>query len=685
MRPRPLALIALLACGTPPKDVPGETDAVGGDSADPGVDTDPREDTDPPVAQTGDLPTGGSVVRRLSVRELRHALADLVGVEVAADVTFPADVRVAGFDQHGDAGQVSDLVVEQLERAAEDAGEAWSARALPVVHRSAVGSWEGLHGCEVPALGHYDALWAVWLDAPLHRTVQVSTAGTYVVQLDARYRHAEWGTEDGRVALEVDGKVVASLDVHADDSLHALRGAVTLTAGPHVLTAHYVGGLASEDDFFYPGGTEALPLCYLASGVAFGDVELRGPAHANGDALGLLEAVVADLAARAWRRPITAAERARLRTVVEEVLTSTDDVGFALASAAHAVFLSPHFLLVLDRTTGSSAPYPLDAHALASRLALALWSSVPDDTLRACATSFTLTRLDAPDCGLLAQVDRMVADPRFLRTVDAFTRQWLDLDTLAALTPPLPEGVDRAAWLADVAEETVDLVTAHLDDPDARPLDLVTASTSWPSAELAAYLGLPRSPAGAVDLVAAGRQGLLGQTSVHAMGASGALSSPVRRGIWVLDKLVCDPPDPPPANVPRLPEDRPTPADVVGQLEQHRTNPTCAQCHDRIDPIGLALEGFGADGRARTPPVLDMELDGQPLSTYADLVAWLGSNPGTEACLVSWLATHQTGLSITPEQVQATGWLDGASWQATLRRILASSAFTHRSRPGVSP
>ncbi|MCB9665272.1 MAG: DUF1588 domain-containing protein [Alphaproteobacteria bacterium] len=686
----PSLLLALLACSPSSDDVPWDTDPDGVADDTPGDDSDLPSDTDGDtdilgVEGSDALAPGPHVVRRLSVRELRHALADLVGVEVATDVAFPTDVRVAGFDQHGEAGPVSDLLVEQLDRAAEEAGEAWAARAFPAVERSAVASWDGLHGCAVPALGRDDDMWAVWVADPLVRSFTAPAAGTYVVQLEARYRHAEWGSEDGHLVLRVDGTQVTADDLYQDDRVRTLRGVVNLTAGPHEVQVHYVGGLPSEDDFFYPGGTEHLPLCYLASGLAYGDLEVRGPAASRGaDAVDVLGDVVAALASRAWRRPVAAAERTRLRTVVAEVLAHTDDVGFALASAAQAVFLSPHFLLVLDTTEGGTAPYPLDAHSLAARLALALWSSVPDDALRACAEAGTLTQLDAAGCGLLDQVERMVADARFLRTVEAFARQWLDLDAVAASTPPVA-GEAGTLLLADMADETVALVTAHLDDPGARPLDLLTAPRSWPSAALAAHEGLVRDGDGAVDVAAAGRAGLLGQASLHVMGASGTLSSPVRRGIQVLDKLVCDPPDPPPQNVPGLPDERPTPSDIVEQLAQHRANPSCAQCHDRIDPPGLALEGFGADGRQRTPPVFELEIEGHPITSYDDLVDWLRTRPDTEACMASWLATHQTGRTVTPEELQATGWLDGRSWQALLARILATQAFTHRTRPGVAP
>ena len=286
--------------------------------------------------------------------------------------------------------------------------------------------------------------------------------------------------------------------------------------------------------------------------------------------------------------------------------------------AMQAALCSPSFLFRVEADESPANPEirPLTEYQLASRLSYFLWSSMPDDQLLELADAGQLSG------SLQAQVQRMLADPKSTTLVRNFAMQWLQLQRIEQIAPdsqlfPTFNSQLRAAML----KETELFVESVLRE-DRSLLDLISADYTWLNEPLAKHYGIVdtngnligqpvQEPAGQaiqgedfvrVSLKDRNRGGLLTQASILAVTSNPTRTSPVKRGRWILEQILGSPPPAPPPNVPELPG---TDSDVAGaslrqRLEVHRSNPACANCHAKMDPIGFALENFDAIGQFRT-------------------------------------------------------------------------------------
>jgi hypothetical protein len=310
------------------------------------------------------------------------------------------------------------------------------------------------------------------------------------------------------------------------------------------------------------------------------------------------------VAERAFRRPVEPQTMARLLELAAAAERQTGRFEDCIAHALQAILTSPRFLFRIEDAAGTPASgpaQPLDDHALAARLSALLLGSVPDDPLWALAGRGQLRP------NLADQVRRLLRDPRSDRFVSRFVGQWLqtrDMDTVIvagdggrAMTPAL-----RRLMRAET-----EALFAHVMREDRDVLELLTADYSFLNATLAGHYDIEGVEGPALRRVAlpAGshRGGLLTHGSFLAVTSNPTRTSPVKRGLFVLDNLLGAAPPPPPPNVPNLDEPRKgeAPRSMREQLEQHLRNPGCAGCHLRMDPLGLALERFDALGRWREP------------------------------------------------------------------------------------
>jgi hypothetical protein len=278
-----------------------------------------------------------------------------------------------------------------------------------------------------------------------------------------------------------------------------------------------------------------------------------------------------------------------------------------IQSALEKLLLSPKFLLRIDglpsnattlrKAAGMVRISDLD---LASRLSFFLWSSIPDDDLLEAAARGELKSSRT----LAEQVRRMVSDPRAMSLVTNFASQWLYLRDLRKAVPDPRVFPDFDDSLRDAFEqETTLFLESQLRDD--RPLiELLTADYTFVNERLARFYGIPRVYGSHFRRVrsAENRMGLLGHASLLTVTSYSTRTSPVVRGKYILSNLLGSPPPPPPPNVealqePREGEARPT---MRARMEAHRTNPVCASCHARMDPLGFALENFNAIGKWRT-------------------------------------------------------------------------------------
>ena len=301
---------------------------------------------------------------------------------------------------------------------------------------------------------------------------------------------------------------------------------------------------------------------------------------------------------RAFRRPATADEVATTMQFYDKIRSSADSFEHALRETFAMVLVSPEFLYLAEPTANGS----LDDFAIASRLSYFLWSAPPDERLLKLAQGGQLRDAAVRQ----SEIVRLLNDERVLNFVDQFTRQWLDLDGVdrVAVNPEYYPDFDNALkplMLRETQEFFAEILTNNLS-----ALTFLDSSFLMLNERLARHYGITGPRGAEFERVQvpdeSPRGGLLAQASILLANSSGEDSHPVKRGVWIRERLLNDPPAPPPPNVPNLNTDD---IDVASlplkeQLVQHRENDVCARCHAGIDPWGIALEEFDAIGLTRT-------------------------------------------------------------------------------------
>jgi hypothetical protein len=304
------------------------------------------------------------------------------------------------------------------------------------------------------------------------------------------------------------------------------------------------------------------------------------------------ERLLREFVRHAYRRPTTEGEAKRFLPVVESALKKGNNFTDAMIAGYTAVLCSPGFLY-LEETPGR-----LDDYALASRLAFFLWNSPPDEPLRRCAEK---NELHDPDV-LRTQTERLLADPKSQRFVDAFLDYWLDLRKIVATAPDANLYSDYYLddLLTESALEETRLFFAELLREDLPARNVVASDFAMLNERLAAHYGLPAVPGVVLRKTPlpedSPRGGLMTQAAVLKVTANGTTTSPVLRGAWIMERILGQKPPPPPPSVPAVEPDIRGAVTIRQQLDKHRTLETCNACHAKIDPAGFALENFDVMG-----------------------------------------------------------------------------------------
>jgi hypothetical protein len=329
--------------------------------------------------------------------------------------------------------------------------------------------------------------------------------------------------------------------------------------------------------------------------------------------------ILNNLAARAYRRPATEDEVKRLTKLVDLAEKNGDSFEAGIGLALKGVLVSPNFLfrVEVDREPNNlKAAQPVNDFELASRLSYFLWSSMPDDELFDLARKGTLRN----DGNLEAQAKRMLKDPKSRALVENFAGQWLQLRRLASMTPDRKIFKEFNSDLRNDMQKETELFFDAILREDRSVLEFLDADYTFLNERLAKFYeidGVNGEEFRKVQLTGDQRGGVLTMASILTITSNPTRTSPVKRGKWILENLLNAPPPPPPPDAGELSERKSVveSASLRQRMEEHRKNPNCAVCHERMDPIGFALENYDAIGKWRTK---DGKFDIDPAGVLPD-------------------------------------------------------------------
>ncbi len=364
---------------------------------------------------------------------------------------------------------------------------------------------------------------------------------------------------------------------------------------------------------------------------------------------------VRHFARRAFRRPLTEDEEQRMFEFMRGRWDEGWDPEQIQQGIIALILSSPHFLFHVE-LAGDDAYLGgirrLNDYELASRLSYFLWSSMPDERLFELAER---GELETPE-QLSREAIRMLADPKAEALVQNFAGQWLQLRQLDRMSPDPEMFPQFDEELRKSAKRETELLLREIMVNDRSILELLNADYTFVNGRLARHYGLEGIQGDAFRKVSVeDRRGVLMHTSILVLTSNPTRTSPVKRGKWVLDNLLGEPPPPPPPNVPELAESAETLGTLRQQMEQHRANPNCAVCHNKMDALGFGLENFDvigqwrdSDGRYPIDPSGELP-GGKQFSGPIELVQILSQEKKTEFArtLVERLLTYALGRGLT--------------------------------------
>jgi len=593
---------------------------------------------------------------RLNRNEYRNAVRDLLALEVDVSDLLPADDRSYGFDNIAGVLKLSPTLLERYLDAADKVsrlavGTASPFAAIDYFHVPDDRSQESrLPGLPFGTRGGIAIDYTFPRDAEYVISAELARNLNEGMPIYAEPQHLEISIDRERVGLfTLEGATPlprppldepgSSGEIPPPDRLPAdeqrLRNRadqdwavrVPVTAGRHEVTVTFLGRTAALDETArlpflrpYPRGLnipEGRKGSYLRSVEISGPFDATGPGDTpsrervficrppadgnDGASESCAASILSRLARRAYRRPVGEAD---VEALLSFYRLGYEDRGFdaGIQLALKRLLTSPEFLFRIERDPADVAPgspYRISELELASRLSFFLWSSLPDDDLLRVAEQ---GRLREP-AEIERQVRRMLADPRADAFIDNFAGQWLYLRNLSAVVPVQSLFPDFDDTLRQGLRRETELFFASILREDRSALDLLRADYTYLNERVALHYGNTSIKGSHFRRVALApddpRRGLLGHGSILAVTSQPDRTSPVVRGKWILENLLGAPPPSPPANVPPLEATAGATLSMRERLAAHRANPTCAACHELMDPLGFALENFNAVGEWR--------------------------------------------------------------------------------------
>ena len=698
---------------------------------------------------------GKVVLRRLNRAEYRNTIRDLFQltmVDFDPTTTFPADDSTEGFDNVGEGLVTSDYLLRNyLEAARKVADKAILPGPRPQMIQYQTGGEAGtdspqevLSGVSLDKEGRKEAgrmmiKFRQPLGLPLlDKKRGVPADGEYVIRFSAkavrrksRYKDEDLrynSNEPMRLSVSIDSRelgatahrIIGEYEI-PDDKVVEIVHRVWLEKG-FTFHVHWANGPNGSfkrilrkvlpkynKDALYP--IRNPPEMYVGSGPELHVLTLGidGPFYdqwppaafarffpnppKKPDASYLDESLMR-IASAAFRRPVNNEEMQPYLRLAREYLAEHDDFWAAAKYGVRAILTSPNFLYLAEAAPPDLSDRKVSDHELATRLSYFLWSSMPDDALRAAAD-----RGELGDPKVLRRhVERMLLDSKSSALTENFTGQWLGLRKLGEM-PPDPE-TNRAYYeenLEDAMREETRRYFLHILNENRSILEFVDSDYTFVNPALAQHYRLSQTlfderftkvPLRPEDH----RGGLLGHASILTATSNGVESQPVVRGVWILENLLGTPPNPPPPDVEPIEPDTRGVSTIRQLMEKHRNNPTCYECHRKIDPLGLAMENFDHVGAWRSqygkrlPVDPSGELpDGTNIAGPSGIKKFLLDRPEQfTRCLTEKLMTYAVGRSLSfadrgdIDRIVSTAPQYKYGLREIIQQIVASEAFQTR-------
>ena len=569
--------------------------------------------------------TPGTVgVHRMNRTEYQNAIRDLLNLEIDAASYLPADDSSNGFDNIAGTLSISPTLLESYVAAAGK------------ISRLAVGHWE------TPTESIYVAPSDTTQDYHIPG-LPFGTRGGMLVRhtfpADGEYNISIDGANTGtfiageQLEVSINGERVQLFDYDKNQITSNRNGRpeqhaevrVPVKAGTHTVGATFLAtNFHPQLDMFQRYMRSSLDN-YSVDGYSgfpsVGIVKIQGPFNVTGSSetpairkiftcrpanAGQEEAcakrIITELSGQAYRRPVNDTD---LESLMGFYATGRQKGKFedGIEMALRRILASPQFLVRVENEPANlrvGQTYRISDLELASRLSFFLWSTLPDQQLITLANQGRLKDAQV----LEQQVRRMLADPRSDALVKNFAGQWLYLRNLPSTAPVQTSFPDWDDNLRQGFRTETEMLFESIVREDRNVVDLLTADYTFVNERLAKHYGMPNIYGPQFRRVALGpeRRGLLGQGSILTVNSQPNRTSPVKRGVWILENVLgTKPPEPPPV-VPMLEDTKAEPGTVLSvreKMARHRANEPCASCHRIMDPMGFALENFDADGKWR--------------------------------------------------------------------------------------
>ena len=550
---------------------------------------------------------GRPTLRRLNRAEYNNTIRDLVGVTFQPADDFPTDDVGYGFDNIGDVLSMPPILMEKYLTAAEKILDSAIVVNRPIKSGKEVFRPQNL----ISTLGK---------DSKQKNRIALTSNGAAIIQYDVihegeyQIRVRAYGDQAGdelpKLNVQVDRKDVKVFEVDAKEKGKVYEVKAKMTSGKHAVAGAYT------NDFF-DEKTKADRNLYIES------IEIEGPFNAVPKPLpeshkrimiaqpqtltgwaGPAEQIFKEFVKKAYRRPVKQEEIDRLLTLFKKLETQGEPFEKCIQFCLKAVLVSPHFLFRIELDSQPNNPNSIHAVTdweLATRLSYFLWASMPDEDLFRLASQNKLHEKDV----LISETKRMLKDPKAKALTDNFAAQWLQLRTLQTASPDKQTypAYDPALKQAMVRE--TELFFEYILKEDRSVLEFLDSDYTFVNARLAKHYGISGvtgSEFQKVKLADKSRGGIFGQASFLTLTSNPTRTSPVKRGKWILDNILGTPPPPPPPEAGMLDESKEVvlKGSLRQRMEQHRANPSCATCHQKMDPLGFGLENFDGIGGWRT-------------------------------------------------------------------------------------